>query len=205
MTAFDQRSAQCRCEWGVNGLGELAIADVIIVVDVLSFSTCVDIAVGRNVAIIPYAWKDASAKAFAREHGAELAGRRGEDRFSLSPASFLEAPAGLRCVLPSPNGAALTLPRLSPRRLCWRVASETRAPLPPRPRSGEVHSTYVRRGSDGRTDRCGRQSRIGLRPERFCAACQVQSLPKRQLRLLPSTVLGTKSRKSSPFPVPAAN
>jgi 2-phosphosulfolactate phosphatase len=87
----------------------LAPADVVIVVDVLSFSTCVDIAVGRGGAIVPYAWNDASAAVFAHLHGTEIAGSRGNSRYSLSPASFLEAPAGLRCVLPSPNGAAVAL------------------------------------------------------------------------------------------------
>lgn len=91
------------------GLDALAPADVVVVVDVLSFSTCVDIAVSRGIAVLPYAWKDSSAKAFAERHGAERAGPRGEGRFSLSPASFLKAAPGVRCVLPSPNGAALTL------------------------------------------------------------------------------------------------
>jgi len=109
MTPFDQRVAACRCEWGVAGHDHLAPADVTIVVDVLSFTTCVDVAVARGVAVIPYPWKDVSAEEFARAQGAELAGRRGESRYSLSPCSFLNAPAGLRCVLPSPNGAALAL------------------------------------------------------------------------------------------------
>src|SRR5262245_44037954 len=38
---------------------------------------------------------------------AVVAGRRGHAEYSLSPASFLTAPAGLHCVLSSPNGAAL--------------------------------------------------------------------------------------------------
>ena len=105
----DQRGATCRCEWGVNGQDALAPADVVIVVDVLSFSTCVDVAAGRGAAILPYAWKDSSAAAFAERHGAELAGARDSSRYSLSPASFASAPAGLRCVLPSPNGAAISL------------------------------------------------------------------------------------------------
>lgn len=33
---------------------------------------------------------------------------RETSRYSLSPSSFADAPAGLRCVLPSPNGAALS-------------------------------------------------------------------------------------------------
>jgi 2-phosphosulfolactate phosphatase len=109
MTSFDQRTAACRCEWGVGGHDRLAGADVTIVVDVLSFSTCVDIAAGRGAEILLSDSKGAHGEARARAHDAELAGRRGEARFSRSPASFLDAPAGLRCVLPSPNGAAVTM------------------------------------------------------------------------------------------------
>ncbi len=105
----DQAAARCRCDWGVSGLETLAAADVVVVVDVLSFSTCVDIAVARGAAIVPYAWNDASAAVFADVHGAEVGGSRGNSRYSLSPASFLDAPAGLRCVLPSPNGGAVAL------------------------------------------------------------------------------------------------
>ena len=109
MTPHDQRDAACRCEWGAIGLDALAAADVIVVVDVLSFSTCVDIAVSRGGTVLPYSWKGDAASRFAREHGAELARARGEATYSLSPGSFLHAPRGLRCVLPSPNGAELTL------------------------------------------------------------------------------------------------
>ncbi len=106
---FDQRDAACRCEWGPRGLVALAPADVVIVVDTLSFSTCVDVAVGRGAAIFPYAWRDATAADFAAGRRAILAGPRGGGGYSLSPASFRDAPRDLRCVLPSPNGAALAL------------------------------------------------------------------------------------------------
>src|SRR5688572_1559762 len=106
---FNQETAACRCEWGVIGHDALAPAVVVIVVDVLSFSTCVDIAVGCGAAIFPYPWRDSSAEEFAAVRQAHLAGHRGESRYSLSPASFIDAPAGLRCVLPSPNGATLAL------------------------------------------------------------------------------------------------
>jgi 2-phosphosulfolactate phosphatase len=108
-TPFDQRDAACRCEWGRDGLDALAPADVVIVVDVLSFSTCVDVAASRGATILPYRWKDETAEAFARAYDAQLARRRGEGGYSLSATSFLEAPAGLRCVLPSPNGSTLVL------------------------------------------------------------------------------------------------
>jgi len=106
---FAQESWACRCEWGPAGVTALAPADVTIIVDVFSFTTCVDIAVSRGVLILPYAWNDPSAAEFARTHHAELAGKRRHARYSLAPESYLEAPRGLRCVLPSPNGAQLTL------------------------------------------------------------------------------------------------
>jgi hypothetical protein len=42
-------------EWGAVGLDALAPADVVIVVDVLSFSTCVDIALSRRLDLRPFA------------------------------------------------------------------------------------------------------------------------------------------------------
>ena len=112
MTAFTQEHATCRCEWGLAGLAALAPADVTIVIDVLSFTTCVDVATARGGAILPYAWSgwdDQSAAEFAKEHNADLAGKRRHARYSLAPESYLDAPARLRCVLPSPNGARVSL------------------------------------------------------------------------------------------------
>jgi len=106
---FSQKAWACRCEWGPGAVSALAPADVTIVVDVFSFTTCVDVAVSRGAAILPYPWNDASAPDFARTHRAELAGRRRQARYSLAPQSYLEAPEGLRCVVPSPNGAQVTL------------------------------------------------------------------------------------------------
>ena len=112
MSIFDQREFACRCEWGPHGVAALAPADVIIVVDVLSFTTCVDVAVSRGVAI----WPARPGESVPAPLGAIVAGRRGQAEYSLSPASFLTAPAGLHCVLPSPNGAVLA-----------RAAAQTRA------------------------------------------------------------------------------
>lgn len=109
MTPFTQEGFACRCEWGPGAVSALAPADVIIVVDVFSFTTCVDVAVSRGVAILPYAWNDPSAADYARAQGAELAGKRRRTRYSLAPESYMDAPTGLRCVLPSPNGARVTL------------------------------------------------------------------------------------------------
>ena len=109
MGPFSQVAWACRCEWGAEAAEALAPADVTIVVDVFSFTTCVDVAVSRGAIILPYPWNDPSAGEFARAQGAELAGRRRQAVYSLAPESYLAAPAGLRCVLPSPNGAQVTL------------------------------------------------------------------------------------------------
>jgi 2-phosphosulfolactate phosphatase len=109
MTPFSQASSTVRCEWGPPAASALAPADVTIVVDVFSFTTCVDVAASRGAAILPYAWGDASAAEFAQRHGAELAGRRNHARYSLAPESYLEVSPGFKCVLPSPNGAQVTL------------------------------------------------------------------------------------------------
>jgi len=99
-----------QCEWGPLGLKKLSeTRDVTIVVDVLSFSTSVDIAVSRSIEIVPYGGPLADAPEFARRHDAELAQRRGRGGYSLSPASFATMPFVKRVVLPSPNGSALTL------------------------------------------------------------------------------------------------
>ena len=97
------------CVWGLHGLQAiLPQADAIVVVDVLSFSTTVDVAASRGVVPYPWRWKDESARQFADSIGAELAGPRGSTGYSLSPCSFLDAPPGTRVVLPSPNGATLS-------------------------------------------------------------------------------------------------
>lgn len=106
----DQAEFDVRCEWGNQGILQLApISDVIIIVDVLSFSTCVEIATRRGAIVYPYRWQDESAKKFAQSVGAELADRRGSSRYSLSPASLLSISQGTRLVLPSPNGSSLSL------------------------------------------------------------------------------------------------
>lgn len=107
---FDQADFEVRCEWGEKGVLQLApISDVIILIDVLSFSTSIEIANSRGAIVFPYRWKDESAKEFAQSVGAELADKRGSSRYSLSPASLLEISQGTRLVLPSPNGSSLSL------------------------------------------------------------------------------------------------
>lgn len=81
---------------------------VTIIVDVLSFTTAVDIAVGRGSRVWPLPWSAGAdeAKAAARRAGATLAVGRSEPGWSLSPASLGDLPADTLLALPSPNGAA---------------------------------------------------------------------------------------------------
>lgn len=108
----DQSGFDARFEWGLEGVRRLApLSDVVVIVDVLSFCTCVDIAVSRGATVFPYRWRDGSAAAFAREKGATLAVSRGQTTpeypYSLSPPSLEALPPGARIVLPSPNGSTL--------------------------------------------------------------------------------------------------
>ena len=107
---FDQSGFDDRCEWGKQGVLQLAkTSDLYILVDVLSFSTCVEIATNRGATVFPYQWRDETVRDFAQAMNAELAEKRGVGRYSLSPASLLKISCGTRLVLPSPNGATLSL------------------------------------------------------------------------------------------------
>lgn len=107
---FDQSEFDIRCEWGEQGVLQLApISDAIVIVDVLSFSTCVTVATAQGATVFPYRSKDGPLSEFARTVGAEVARARGKSNYSLSPASLLKLPAGKRIVLPSPNGSTLSL------------------------------------------------------------------------------------------------
>ncbi len=112
MNDFSQTHYDIRLEWGVQAAEHLAAeADCVVIIDVMSFSTCVSIATERGGFIFPYPWKDARAQDYAAEKNAQCAqfDRRFEGPgFTLSPCSLQEMPAGTRLVLPSPNGSSLT-------------------------------------------------------------------------------------------------
>jgi 2-phosphosulfolactate phosphatase len=95
-------------EWGLQGLLHSASAQAVAIVDVLSFSTCIDVACGRGAKVWPCVFKDDPAAALAHSLQAQLAGRRGQPGPTLSPASLQTIDAGARLVLPSPNGSALS-------------------------------------------------------------------------------------------------
>jgi 2-phosphosulfolactate phosphatase len=95
------------CQWGMHGLRAIGGGNIVVIVDVLSFSTATTVAVRSGAMILPCEWNDERAAALAAAEGAELASRRGRGRFTLAPASLREVPDGLRLVLPSPNGSTL--------------------------------------------------------------------------------------------------
>lgn len=110
---FGQGGFDVRLEWGATG-ARAASADICVVVDVLSFSTSVTVAVERGTRVFPFRWKDARAQELAVRHDAVLAvGRLEATRDgappvpSLSPAGLLSCEAVPRLVLPSPNGSSI--------------------------------------------------------------------------------------------------
>ena len=116
MTALADRSLDVgqtdftyRFDWGIEGLRALApAADVVIIVDVLRFSSAVSAAVESGATVFPYLWDStAEATMFAEQRGAVLAGLREDGDLSLSPTDLLTIAPGTRLVLPSPNGATL--------------------------------------------------------------------------------------------------
>lgn len=110
---FGQGDFDVRLEWGPVG-ARATQADVSVIVDVLSFSTSVTVAVERGMRVFPYRWRGAHAAEFAAQHDAVLAvGRLEATRDgavtapSLSPAGLLACEVVPRLVLPSPNGSTI--------------------------------------------------------------------------------------------------
>ena len=111
MKYFQQLPYSVRLEWGPTAIRHLGPeVDCIVVIDIMSFSTCVNMAVERGGIIYPYPWRDETAQRYAQERGAELASgkRRFAEGWSLSPQSMLRVTEGLKLVLPSPNGSMCT-------------------------------------------------------------------------------------------------
>lgn len=109
--AGSQTAYRVRFDWGAVGARETAAREgVVVVVDVLSFTTAVTIAVERGIEVYAAPWSDEAADV-AAAHDASLAvGRSGttaDSPWSLSPATIAAAPFTPRLVLPSPNGSAI--------------------------------------------------------------------------------------------------
>jgi 2-phosphosulfolactate phosphatase len=114
MDFWDQHGFRARCEWGPEGARQLAeTSDVIVVVDVISSTTCITIGCEQGALVYPYRFKDSSAEEYAKSLGASLAVHReavdSAHPYSLSPRTFMSAKPGEKIVLPSPNGATIAL------------------------------------------------------------------------------------------------
>jgi hypothetical protein len=107
---FNQHPHRCRLDWGRHGVrGAAARGDVIVIVDVLRFSSCVAVAVERGASVYPCAW-NADAAALAEQIGGRAATAPPESRatFALVP-TFTKARRGETIVLRTGNGAECTL------------------------------------------------------------------------------------------------
>lgn len=120
-SAYDQTGFDVRFGWGRRAVRDgVERGDVIVIVDVLSFSTAVAAGVAHGATIFPFEHKDErTARAYATHVGAEL--RTGAldataNRRALSPLGFSADDAGKAWVLCSPNGAT-----------CSRIASSAPA------------------------------------------------------------------------------
>jgi 2-phosphosulfolactate phosphatase len=110
---FTQSPHGVRLDWGIAGAAALASSSpCLVIVDVLSFTTSVTVAVEAGTRVFPCAWGDQIAAGFAQRHQARLAAGRqtssADSPWSLSPASLRRAPFTARLVLPSPNGSAIS-------------------------------------------------------------------------------------------------
>jgi hypothetical protein len=71
MSWFDQADYEIKFDRGLEGAKRLAIdSDVVIVVDVLSFTTCVEAALSKGAVVYPYLFKDERAQQYAESMGA---------------------------------------------------------------------------------------------------------------------------------------
>ena len=113
--AHRQATHRIRFDWGPTGAAAIASeASVAVVVDVLSFTTTLCVALERGMTVLPYRWKDERAAAYAQQRTATLAVGRLEARslpggagVSLSPAAMARVSGVDRVVLPSPNGSSI--------------------------------------------------------------------------------------------------
>lgn len=111
---FGQSPFDIKVEWGQRGAREASErGDIVIIVDVLSFSSTVVTAIEHGAIIYPHPPpRNERAKAYAAQLGAELIQGRAEGAkyggHTLSPLSFSSSDRGKKLVMCSFNGAACT-------------------------------------------------------------------------------------------------
>jgi 2-phosphosulfolactate phosphatase len=91
--------------WGPTAItGALERNDLIVVVDVLRFSSTVTTAVANDFVIVPCS-DPQRAERLSSENGMPVTGKAGVARYSLSPLDYLNPKASEEIILVSPNGA----------------------------------------------------------------------------------------------------
>ena len=106
---YSQQQYRCQLDWGRDGTRRaVERGDVLVIVDVLSFSTAVATAVHHGGIIYPCTQME-DISAIAQQIGGETAVHRRDvpqkGRFSLSPVTYLGMEPGTKVVLAGPNGA----------------------------------------------------------------------------------------------------
>ncbi len=95
-----------RLSWGPAGIdalrGEVA---VLVLVDVLRFTTALDVATARGAAVLPAPWQFDPSSMPPVAGATEIADGSGPRRLSLSPGSLTDLGPGDLVVLPSANGS----------------------------------------------------------------------------------------------------
>jgi 2-phosphosulfolactate phosphatase len=95
-------------KWGPSGTKKAVTKNnIIVIVDVLRFSSATTVAVYKGVIIIP-SYSKRLSKVLAKRFNAEISGSSREPtkwKYSLSPLSYLNAKKNTKVVLFSPNGA----------------------------------------------------------------------------------------------------
>ncbi|GAA3743654.1 hypothetical protein GCM10022225_29030 [Plantactinospora mayteni] len=111
-SVYAQPGTGARLDWGLAGAAELSrVCAVLVVVDVLSFTTSVEVAVARGMRVHPFPWGAQAAEYATRVGAVAAVGRRAvtpDHPWSLSPAALHTAPVVPELVLPSPNGSAIS-------------------------------------------------------------------------------------------------
>jgi 2-phosphosulfolactate phosphatase len=113
VTVFEQDGFDLRVEWGLDGVRALGPhCAVLVIVDVLVFSTTMDVAVGQGARVLPLPWRDERAAQAAIEAGATLIPLGLGDHhigWTLRPSSLAgTVPAGTFLAVTSANGAHLS-------------------------------------------------------------------------------------------------
>jgi 2-phosphosulfolactate phosphatase len=191
-----QSGAGVRFEWGPAGADRLVKeAACLVVVDVLSFTMSVSVAVERGIRVLPFWWPhrpaaapeqagiERAAAVNARQSGAQPGAQPGVHRTAVTPASpwslcpyhLRAAPFVARLVLPSLNGAAICAevpPGVRLVAACLRSVTAVGSWLTSHGYGGPGHPVAViAAGIGGRRAACGLPWRTCSAPEHSSPTC----------------------------------